>query len=109
MFIWHSISDLQMTQNNDIAYTSWDYNSLTTLLFVKQLVQANIKENTKPTFCEGNPPVMESPHTEPLKLHSSDPSRRESTDDKWFHFTHGQWCHQLRNDKLYNSNILLVS
>ena len=62
-----------MTHNNDIAYTSWDFNPLTTLLFVKQLVQANMKENIKPTVCEGNPPVMESPHTEPLKLYSSDP------------------------------------
>ena len=51
-----------MTHNNDIAYASLDFNSLTTLLFVKELVQVNMKENTKPTFCEGNQPAIGS-HT----------------------------------------------
>ena len=53
------MSDWQMTHNNGIAYASWDINSLATLLFVKQLVKANIKENIRPSFCER----MESPHT----------------------------------------------
>ena len=67
------MSDWQMTHNNDIAYASWDFNSLATLLFVKQLVIANMKENIKLSFCEGNPPAMGSPRTEPPKFHSSDP------------------------------------
>ena len=78
-----------MTQNNDIAYASWDINSLATV-FVKQLVKANIKENIKPSFCEGNPPAVESPHTGPPKFNSSDPLQRESTGDQWFHRTQGQ-------------------
>ena len=77
-----------MTHNNDIAYTSWDFNSLAIILFVKQLVQANMKENIKPTFYESNPPAMESSHTGPLKLRSSNPLQRESTGDQWFHRTH---------------------
>ena len=80
------MSNWQMIHNNYIAYASWDFNSLATLLFVKQLVQANMKENIKPTFCEGNPPVMESPHTGP-KLHSSHPLQRDSSGDQWFHRT----------------------
>ena len=58
--------------------------------FVKQLVKANIKENIKSSFCERNPPAMESPHTEPPKFNSSDPLQRESTGDQWFHHTQGQ-------------------
>ena len=52
---------------------------------------------------------MESPHTGPPNFISSDPLQRESTGDQWFHRTQGQWCHQLLNDKLDNSNIILVS
>ena len=84
------MSDWQMTHNNDIAYASWDFNSLATLLFVNQLVKANIKENIEPSFCERNPPAMESPHTGPPKFNSSDPLQRESTGDQWFHRTQGQ-------------------
>ena len=67
------MSDWQMTHSNDIAYASWDFNSMATLLFGKQIVKANMKENIKPTFCEGNPPAMDSPHTGPPKFHPSDP------------------------------------
>ena len=103
------MSDWQMTHGNDIAYASWDFNSMATLLFVKQLAKANMKENIKPIFCEGIPPAMESPHTGPPKLHSNDPLQRESTGDQWFHRTHGQSFHQLLNDKLHHSNIIWVS
>ena len=75
---------------NSIAYASWDFNSLAYPLFVKQLFKANIKENIKPSFCERNPPAMESPHTGPPKFNSSDPLQRESTGDQWFHRTQGQ-------------------
>ena len=82
------MSDWQMTQNNDIAYASWGFNALVTLfLFVKQLIQANMKERIRPTFCKGNPSAMESPHTGPPKLHSSVPLRQESTGDQRFPHT----------------------
>ena len=103
------MSNWQMTQNSDIAYAPWDFNSLATLLFVKQIVQGNMKENIKLTFCEGNPPAMESPHTGPPKLHSSHPLQRECSGDQWFHRTQDQSCHQLRNDKLHNSSIIWFS
>ena len=69
-----------MTHNNGIAHESWDFNSLATPLFVKQLDKTNIKENIKPSFSERTPPV-ESPHTGPPKFNSSDPLQRESTGD----------------------------
>ena len=84
------MSDWQMTHNNDIAYASWDFNPLATLLFVKQFVKKNMKENIKPIFFERNPPAKESPHTGSPKCHSSDPLQRESTGDQWFHCTQGQ-------------------
>ena len=84
------MSDWQMTHNNAIAYASWDFNSLATLLFAKQLVQANMDVNIKPTFRDWNPPAMGSPHTGPSTLHSSDPLQRESTGDNWFYRTQGQ-------------------
>ena len=48
------MSDWQMIHSSYFAYASWNSNSLATLLFVKQLVQANMKINIKPTLCEGN-------------------------------------------------------
>ena len=98
------MSDWQMTHNNDIAYASWDFNSLTILLFLKQLVQANTKENIKPAFCGGNPSAMKSPHTGPPKPHSSDSLRRESTGDQCIHRTLDQ---QYKKHKSRNSTIII--
>ena len=84
------MSNWHMTHNNDFAYASCDFNSLAALLFVKQIVKGNMKENIKSTFCEGNPPAMESPHTGPPKLHSSHLLQRVCFGDQWFYRTQGQ-------------------
>ena len=57
---------------------------------LNSLLRQTWKKNIKPSFCEGNPPAVESPHTGPPKFNSSDPLQRESTGDQWFRRTQGQ-------------------
>ena len=97
------MTEWQMTHNSDIACASWDLNSLAILLFVKQFVQANMKENIKASHCW---PFMRRIAGDDIPAHLATkaplqrslatgiqwwpvillhPLWRESNGDQWFH------------------------